>query len=255
MDLLTHCVLFRALSDEELRDVWESARTGLATRGDLCFLQGSRADAVYVLTSGKIKLVMTDADGRRVILCVIEPPEPFGYVGMFDGGTHRVSAEAVQDSRFVAWDLETMNRLLRAHPAIMGNGLQLLATCVDQNWERFHDLVTVRIEQRIARMLLRLAHYSADQRGGAPADIVGLLHQDLADLIGTNMYTVSRILCRWKRLHVIETRRGRVIIRSFPRLAQIAEEGPCGDDDQRPGRSSMARPVARRPGGRMPKPA
>jgi|SRR5579864_845641 len=255
LDQLTHCGLFRGLSDDELWDVRRSARTCTAARGEVCFLQGSRADAMYVLTSGTIKLVWTDADGRPVIVRVIEPPEPFGYVGMFDGGTHRVSAEAVQDSRFVAWDFETMNRFMRAHPAIMRNGLQLLATCVEQNWERFHDLVTTRIERRIARTLLRLVHYPADFDAGAPARIVVLLHQDLADLIGTNMYTVSRILCRWKRRHVIETLRGRVIIRSLPQLAQIAGEPLCSDDDQSPGRSSMSRPVATRPGGRIPKPA
>lgn len=255
LDLLAHCGLFRGLSDEALRDVRRSARTWTATRGELCFLQGSRAETIHALMSGMIKLVRTDADGRQVILHVIEPPECFGYVGMFDGGTHRVSAEAVQDSRALIWDLATVRRLMSAHPTITDSGLRLLATRVDQNWERFHDLVTTRIEQRIARTLLQLVRRQPEYDGGEPANTVGLLHQDLADLIGTNMYTVSRILCRWKRLRVIDTLRGRVIIRSLQQLAQIAGEPLCGDGDQSPGRSSMSRPVATRPGGRLPKPA
>lgn len=229
LDRLAGCGLFRGLSSEALRDVRRAARTWTAARGETCFLQGSRGEAIYALTSGMIKLVRTDADGRQVILHVVESPECFGYVGMFDGGIHRVSAEAVRDSRALVWDLETVRRLMTVHPTIVDNGFRLLATRVDQNWERFHDLVTARIEQRIARTLLELVRRRPEHDRGEPANTVGLLHQDLADLIGTNMYTVSRILCRWKRLRVIDTLRGRVIIRSLPRLAQVAGEPFCVD--------------------------
>lgn len=251
LDRLEHCGLFRGLSGEALRDVRRSARTWTATRGELYFLQGGRAEAIYALMNGTIKLVRTDADGRQVILQVIEPPECFGYVGMFDGGIHRVSAEAVLDSRAILWDLETVRRLMSAHSTIVDNGLRLLATGVDQNWERFHDLVTIRIEQRIARTLLQLVHRQPKPDAGGPANTVELLHQDLADLIGTNMYTVSRVLCRWKRLHVIETLRGRVIIRSLSRLAQIAGEPFCEDGDQGSGRLPTVRPVAAKAGDRI----
>lgn len=255
MDLVAHCGLFQGLSNEGMSDICRRARRCSVRRGEICFLQGSRAEEMYVLTSGTVKLVRTDADGRQVILQVVEPSELFGYVGMFDGGTHPVSAEVVRDSRFLAWNQETVDQLMRVHPAIMRNGLRLLANHLDQNWERYHDLVTARIEQRIARTLLRLMHRQPEHDAGESANTVELLHQDLADLAGTNMYTVSRILCRWKRLRVIETLRGRVVIRSLPKLGQIAGALPCGGDDEGPSRPSMWRFVATRPGGRMLKPA
>lgn len=255
LERLARCGLFQGLSGEALRDVRRSARTWTARRRELCFLQGGRAEAMYALMSGTMKLVRTDADGRQVILQVLEPSDVFGYVGMFDGGNHEASAEAVQDSRCLVWDLETVHRLMRAHPAIKDNGLRLLAARVEQDWERFHNLVTTRIEQRIARTLLQLVRRQPESDGGEAANTVELLHQDLADLIGTNMYTVSRILCRWKRLDVIDTLRGRVIIRSLPRLAQIAGE-PCAvDEDRGSGQPSMSRPVARTPLDRILTPA
>jgi CRP/FNR family transcriptional regulator, nitrogen oxide reductase regulator len=255
MDLVARCGLFRGLSGEDLSDVCRRVRMCSARRGEVCFLQGSRAEEMYVLTSGTVKLVRMDADGRQVILRVVEPSELFGYVGMFDGGTHPVSAEAVHDSRFLAWDRGTVDQLMRVHPAIMRNGLRLLASHLDQHWERFHDLVTARIEQRIARTLLRLMHRQPEDDAGEPVDTVELLHQDLADLAGTNMYTVSRVLCRWKRLHIIETLRGRVIIRSLPKLAQLAGQPPYGNGDEGPGRPLMSRPAATLLVGRIPKPA
>jgi CRP/FNR family transcriptional regulator, nitrogen oxide reductase regulator len=224
LDRLTRCGLFRGLSDQALRDVRRPARTSAVTKGGICFLQGGPAEAVYVLVRGTIKLVKTDADGRQVIVQVIEPNDCFGYVGTFDGGTHQVSAEAAQDSRVLVWDVETVRRLMRTHPAIADNGLRLLAGRVEQDWDRVHDLVTARIEQRIARALLQMVRRQSESGGAESANTVGLLHQDLADLIGTNMYTVSRILCRWKRLGVIDALRGRVIIRSVPRLTRIAGE-------------------------------
>jgi CRP-like cAMP-binding protein len=91
---------------------------------------------------------------------------------------------------------------------------------------RYEELATQQVEQRLARTLLRLV-----QRAGRRVDAgvlvdVRLSRQELAEMTGTSLFTVSRVLTRWQEAGVIETRRQRVLVRHPHGLVSIAESLP-----------------------------
>ncbi len=92
--------------------------------------------------------------------------------------------------------------------------------------DRVRELSTERVERRIANTLLRLANQTGVKSPAGVLINVALTRQDIAEMTGTTLYTVSRTLSRWEQEGIIESRRERVIIRSPHGLVMIAEDLP-----------------------------
>jgi CRP/FNR family transcriptional regulator, nitrogen oxide reductase regulator len=153
----------------------------------------------------------------------VEPGDPFGYVAMWAGTAYEVSAQAAQASQAIAWDAAVIARLISQHPGIALKGLQLMARHVEGSWDRLQDLSTGRVEWRVARALVRLAHISGRSVDSAPPIVLELREQDLAELVGSTAFTVSRILSGWKRTGIVDVKRERVVLRKPQRLGEIAQ--------------------------------
>jgi CRP-like cAMP-binding protein len=193
-------------------------------RSSFFFLQGDLPSQVYVLVGGKVRLVRSGSRGREVLLEFIEPGDPFGYVAMWAGTAHRVSAQAAQTSRALAWDAAAIARLVARHPAVALKGLRLMAQHVEGSWDRLQDLSAERVEWRMARALLRLAHLTGRIGNAAPPITLEVREQDLAELVGSTAFTVSRILSAWKRAGIVDVRREHVLLREPQRLGQMAPD-------------------------------
>ena len=133
-----------------------------------------------------------------------------------------MSAQAAQESRALAWDAETIARFMAQHPEIALRGLRLMAERVEGGWDRLRDLATGRVEWRVARALLRLAHLTGRTADADSAVAVEVREQDLAEMVGSTAYTVSRILSAWKRSGLVDIRRERIAIRNPRRFREIA---------------------------------
>jgi len=161
--LLEHCPLFAGVGPGDLEGLVQSALHRAAERGGFFFLEGDSPDQVYVLVSGKVRLVRSGPQDHEVIVGFVKPGDPFGYVAVWAGTARRVSAQAAQDSRALAWDSPTIARFMARHPGMALSGLRLMAERVEGSWDRLQELATGRVEWRVARALLRLAHLT-----GAP---------------------------------------------------------------------------------------
>ena len=222
--IVRRCPLFQGLAVEDLRKVLQVAQQHRVKKGGFYFQQGDRAATLHVLVRGRVKQIRVGSSGRQVILRFIHPAEPFGFDALFDPAIRRVAAQAAEDSFGVAWDVTTLTRLLMKYPVIPLNSLHLVVNRLVEVWDRLWDLSTAQVERRIARALLRLKPSIGPAVKAGPAIDLAVSHQDLADLVGTTPYTVSRILRRWKRLGLVTGRRTLVRILSPDRLAAIAED-------------------------------
>lgn len=225
--LLGAVPLFHGLDEQGLAAVAADARLARAAAGRTFFREGEPARAFYVLARGRVKFTQISADGHEVILRVIAPGEPLGGVAAFaDNATYPVTARAVEPAEAHVWDGARIAALMQRFPVIAINAARTIA-------DRFHDLqrqhrelMTERVERRVARALLRLADH-AGRRVDIGVEIAfPLSRQDLAQMTGTTLFTVSRILSRWEAAGFITTARRRVVIRRPRQLVQIAEDPP-----------------------------
>lgn len=225
--------LFQNLARSDLQGLLQSAGERRVPKGGFYFHQGDQASELFVLTSGRVKLVRTDPEGRNVILAIATSTEPFGDRAAFAGTTRLASAQALEDSRALVWDVPTILQAMVNHPAIWLNAIRLMADLAGEKEERI-DLLSSRIERRLARLLLRLAQSMGRRTSSGVIIDLSLSGQDLAELASTTPYTVSRLLAGWRRLNIVDAQRERIFILDQQRIADIAgvreSEGlPQGD--------------------------
>lgn len=221
-DVLDEFRLFRSLGAEATQ-VAEEAVELHRRRGQVLFRQGAPARSFYAVRSGRLKLTRVMADGQLVLLRLAGPGEAIGGVAALGERRYPVSAEVIADCRVLAWSGNAMDRLLRAHPQLAINLIDLLAERLHELQARYQELATEQVEQRLARLLLRLVRQVGRRTDDGVLIDVRLSRQELAGMSGTCLFTVSRLLSRWQQAGVIRTQRQRVLIRHPHGLVSIAE--------------------------------
>ena len=216
--------LFQGLDTAQLREVLGAARERKVQRGSFLFHQGDPASALYVLVSGQVRMLQVTSEGQQVLLRIITPGETFGGIAVLENTTYPASAQAARDCAVLTWDGETLARLMERFPRMALNALRLLASRLQELQDRYRELATQRVERRVAQALLRLTRQTGRKVEDGVLIDFPLSREDLAELAGTTLYTVSRILSRWEREGLIETGRQRILIRSPHGLVAIAED-------------------------------
>lgn len=226
--LLSGVPLFVGLDEESLATAAQDARLVRAATGRAFFREGEPARVFFVLRRGRVKFTQISAEGHEVILRVIGPGEPFGGVSAFDpAGTYPVTARALETCEAHAWDGARITALMHRFPSIAINAARMIAERLHELQTQHRELMTERVERRIARALLRLADRAGRRvEGGVEIDFA-LSRKDLAQMTGTTLFTVSRTLSAWQHDRLITTGRRRITVREPQRLVRIAEGLPA----------------------------
>lgn len=229
--------------DDELRAVFDAsplvaalpaperealaARTGVCrlAAGETLFRQGDAGEHVYLLARGEIKLSQLTADGQQVIVAVLGAGDLFAAAVAFQTTRYPVSAEATSACRLLAWPRDLIAGLMARYPALSLEATRVISERMWQLQERYRDLATLSVPARLARQLGRLAERHGRRRpDGAVELTVRLTRQDLAELAGTTLYTVSRLLSSWQEKGLVEVGRRRVAVVDPEGLAAVAAE-------------------------------
>lgn len=223
---LQQASLFRGIGLAELGKIADLARPSQVEREAFFFHQGDPGTVLYVLLQGQVKLTQVTPEGSQVLLRYITPGEMFGGIAALGDTTYPASAQAAQDSAALGWDGDTLARLMEVHPRIALNALRHLAQRAQELQQRNLELATERVERRVAHALLRLARASGRKVEGGILIDLPLSRQDVAEMTGTTLYTVSRILSGWQERGIIEAGREKVLILYPHGLVAIAEDLP-----------------------------
>lgn len=216
--------LFKNLSPGDIQIILQSALQKRLNSDEFFFMQDDPAEAFYILTAGKVRLTQYTADGQQLLLRIIVPVTPFGAVALAENEHYPVSAQALELCSALLWPKSVLNQLLNRFPQLAINAVKILAEHVQEFQQRFTEIATQRVERRLARMILRLAHQTGVKTSRGIEVNLPLSRQDLAEMIGTTLYTVSRTLSQWESQGLIHTSREQIIILYPHGLVKIAEE-------------------------------
>jgi CRP-like cAMP-binding protein len=225
IDLLARTALLQACTPDELAAIAAAGTLRAVEEDGFFFQQGDPAGHIYVLTAGRLRLTQVSVDGQQVVLRIIVPGQMFGAIGLTPGAAeYPCAAQAIEDSQALAWDNETFRAFCERNPKLSFSLMGLMTTYIQEMQSRFRELATERVEQRVARTLLRLAAQTGRKvENGVLVDML-LSHQELAEMAGTTLYTVSRLFSDWERRGLIETGREKVVIVAPHELVRIAED-------------------------------
>jgi CRP-like cAMP-binding protein len=217
--------LFAGVSGRGFEQVLESGVMRSVEEGGFFFLQGAPAAHAYVLIRGRVKMVQIAPNGQQITMRIMTPGQTFGGIAILhpEAG-YPATAQAEEDSMALAWDTDHLRELAKSEPSVPLNAMQLMHGYITELQERQQALVTGRVEQRIARILLKLASDSGKKVEDGVLIDMPLTRQDVAEMSGTTLFTVSRTLTDWERKGLLKIGRERVVIRESHGLVRIADD-------------------------------
>ncbi len=205
VDVLRSIPVCSRLSDADLAKLAQNATTRLYTRGQTIFEEGSDADCFIAVVRGRVKVFRGLGTGREMILAILGPGDPVGVVAVFREIPYPAAATALEDTiclqlaRSELWDL-------LAEPSFVRGMLAGMSARMMELTGRLTSLSGVRVEDRLARLLCKLAAETGVARDEGTLIPVRLSRRELADLTGTTIETCIRIMSRWQKSGAIETR-------------------------------------------------
>lgn len=223
VEFLSTNAVFTELSRRAIGELLDLSTLRTISAGGHFIQQGDPAAIFHVLVQGRVKLLQVTPDGHQVLARYVGPGQEFGLVSLVGGYTYPRTVEAVDECAALAWSGEELAHSCARFPQLGLNALRIMVNRNQEMQRRYQELLTNRVEQRVAQALLRLV----DQAGlpvenGTLIDIP-LTRADLAEFTGTTLFSVSRILRRWQLDGLLDTSRKRIVLCDFPGLHEIAD--------------------------------
>ena len=217
---------FQGLPDEALDRAVALSRRGKCAKGDTLFAQGAPAEAFHLVLAGRLKVSQTTPEGQHIILRYLGPREVAGCVAVCGGVPYPATAEAVEDTWLLSWSRPRIAELAERYPGIAMAAMRIMGGRMTELQARLREMQTERVERRIAHALGRLV-LQAGRRTAEGIEIeFPITRQDLAEMTGTTLHTVSRTLSEWENAGIVAGGRQKVVILAPHTLVSIAEDLP-----------------------------
>jgi CRP/FNR family transcriptional regulator len=179
-----------------------------------------------VIVDGLVKVVKATPAGREVILEIFGAGDPVGAVALFAGQPFPASARVLEPARCIVTPRAAFFARLESRPSLVRGLLAGFTHRTIELTARLSELAGARVEERIARFLLRKADEVARPGHGGLFIPLALSRQELADLTGTTIETAIRVMSRWAKQGLVATRDDGFVLLDRARLATLAGGPP-----------------------------
>jgi hybrid cluster-associated redox disulfide protein len=179
----------------------EVARRGVerkVRRKEAFFVQGDSPCALHLLLQGQVALLQAGPDGHEVILRLVGPGQVFAEIAALQDSSYPATARAVRPSVALVWDRRAVEAILEQHPRVARNAIAILLGRLREVEDRLREVSTERVARRLARTLLRLVQHAGRRTARGVVIDMPLTRESLAQLTGTTLFTVSRLLSGWE---------------------------------------------------------
>jgi CRP-like cAMP-binding protein len=196
---LQNVPIFADLERDELIKIEKLGVRKKYKKGNIVVLEQEMGAALFVIVSGKVKIVRTDEDGREVILSIFGPGEFFGEMSLLDGLARSASVVALSKTELFMIHRRDFLKLLHEHPQVAISLLGELTMRLRKADGQIKSLSLKDASGRVANVILMLADdIGVFRKGKVEIDELPL-QQDMANMAGTSRETVSRMIHQFIR--------------------------------------------------------
>jgi CRP-like cAMP-binding protein len=215
--------LFQRMSDVELDDVLAIAGSRRYAAAEVVFEQGGSADKFYLLLHGRLRVTQVTPQGQQIVIRMVNPGDILGIAKALQRADYPGTATAVADSVVLWWSMESWTDLLDQHPAFAVNAMQTMGARLQEAHARVKEMSTEAVERRVGHAVLRLVKQSGRREEGGIRVDFPISKQDIAEMTGTTLHTVSRILSAWEVAGIVDGGRQKLLVKDPHRLLLIAD--------------------------------
>lgn len=234
--LIAHLEMFSGMSKTDLDAAIGLARPRRLPEGAAAFEQGQPAKEFFVLLNGRLKVVQTTPGGQQVVVRHINPGEIFGIAKAMRRPDYPATAIAVVESLALAWSDAYWEAFVARNSGFANAAMQTIGQRLQDAHGRIMELTTEEAERRIARGILRLVNQAGRKTEAGVEIDFPVTREDVAEMTGTTLHTVSRTLTRWQQVGLVLSSRKHITVVDPHRLFLLAEgRTPAGDAPIEPG--------------------
>lgn len=170
---------------------------------------GDRTDSVYLIASGQLRVLVSNAEGREMILSTLGPGELFGEMGMLDENPRSATVIALTPCHLVVITKADFRRCLQDNAEVTRYLMRNLVQRLREADRKIESLALMDVYGRVAQLLLEMA----ETVDGECVITRKISKQEIAKMIGASREMVSRIMNGLQRAHLIEETGGRIVLR------------------------------------------
>jgi len=219
--LLGGVPFFAPLSASDIDDIASSFRQADYPAGKVIHRAGDPADRLSIVAAGMVKLVRPTPDGQDVLLDILGPGEHFGSLSDLGDDAYREEATAHTNCCILYTSARAFRDVLERFPAVALATLHLVAARLRTAHATIEQISAYPVDRRVASTLLHLADRVGRRDGETTLIEMPLSRQDLADMTGATVETVSRVMSDFRRAGLIESGRRWIAVRDRDRLAAL----------------------------------
>jgi CRP/FNR family cyclic AMP-dependent transcriptional regulator len=201
--------LFASFPDEQLRALAALVTRRSAPRSSLIMAAGDATESLYVVISGRLKVMMGDAEGKEVILSLIGPGEFFGEMGLIDDSPRSASVIAIEPCELLSLSRRDFKKFMAENFDMTMAVMKGLVRRLREADRKIGSLALLDVYGRVARLLIDMS----ENVNGQKIVTKRLPKQDIAKMIGASREMVSRVMKDLQMGGYIEMRGSTIVVR------------------------------------------
>ena len=221
--LISSLPTFAGLDGKDLDSILSRARSSRFAKDSEIFAQEEEARSFYRLLSGHIRVVRTSPEGHQVVARYINEGELFGIAMAMGRTTYPATAVAAVDCVALSWPNNAWAELQSRFPTFGASAYRTIGARLQETQTQVMEMSTQQVEQRIAHALLRLVSQSGRKTDDGIEIDFPITRQDIAEMTGTTLHTVSRLLSAWEVEGIVRGGRQKVTVKDPHALMLVAE--------------------------------
>lgn len=218
---------FECLGPDDLDRVLQNARSARYTTNSCVFRQEEQAGSFFLLLAGHIRVVKTTPHGNQIIVRYINQGEFFGVAVAMGRITFPANAVAVDECIVLSWPNADWTEFRKRYPSFCDAVYQTIGSRLHETQQRVMEMTVEHVEQRIAGALLKLVNQAGRKTEDGTEIDFPITLQDIAEMAGTTLHTVSRLLSNWEADGLVRRGRRKVIVTDSHQLMLVAENRRC----------------------------
>lgn len=208
---LKNVFLFKEISEQSLYTLADYVKEKSYKKSEIIFNEGEEGNNLYIIISGKVKIIKSDKNGKEKIIAILKEKDSFGEMALLTREQRSATVQALTDVETLIINAIDFENLIKKEPTIPLNIIKTLSERLARTDRQLKHLAFGSAEEKVANVLLDIIE----------TDKIEISHQEIANLAGLTRETTTRILDKFKKEKVIAMKRKNISIRNKEKLKKF----------------------------------